>query len=455
MPQLFRSSLKCFGIIICTTLFVHSYSSCTKSSPIYIVDDTITTPPGDTTTTPPKDTTTIPPKDTTVKGRSFSVGTGARSLTIDGSNFVVNGVKYNLQNADTIKIKSGSYDNITIRNISVPLSGKRLMIVNEGGLVVLNGTKQMNIANLNNVTISGSGTAADGRGFVFQDNTYRAVVLSGTINNFTLQNMFFKNIRDYVITYPGLDKVQYNGSADSYASNIAFLNLDAENVAPLIQLDGDITSSGFRGLIKGLEIAHVTCINSDPGAAIYVGNAENFSIHDNYMNNINKNNNNHNGVFFTRGYGKFYGNIITNHEGNALRAWTYSIDKTGTIEIYNNIVYNSRMYSGFEIQVPPYIKALSTFKPANAKVYNNTVGRMNTERMSFPGRLLDLYNIYGTLELYNNLVFFNNDAIILNNMSDTKIIRNENNIYFAKETEAVVNTISFTSKIPGLGATAK
>ncbi|WP_114789067.1 hypothetical protein U0035_05730 [Niabella yanshanensis] len=455
MIKLFLSPLKYFSIFICATALVQFYSSCTKATPLYTGGDTTTTPPKDTTTTtPPKDTTTTPPKDTTIKGRSFQVGSGSGNLTIDGSNLVINGSNIVLTNGDIVKIKGGSYTSITIRNVNVPTNGARVTFINDG-LITLAGTRQMNLSNLNNVTVSGAGSSQNDRGLVFTNNSFRAVVLSGSVNNFTLQNVLFKNIADYVITYNGLDNLIYNGSPNSYVSNLAFKNIDAENVAPLIQLNGDITASGYKGLINGLEISNMTCINSPGlGAVVYAGCVINFNIHDNYVNNINTTNDNHNGVFFIHGNGKFYNNRVTNHQGNALRAWIFSAGEfanNNTVTIYNNIVHNSRKYSAFEIQVLDYMRRSSVFKAANTIVYNNTVGKLNTDKMTFPGRLIDVYNTFGTLSVYNNLVFNNNDSQILNNMSSTTIVRNENNVYIANEQEAVVMS-TFASKIAGVGA---
>src|SRR5690606_7353759 len=113
--------------------------------------------------------------------------------------------------------------------------------------------------------------------------------------------------------------------------------------------------------------------------AIYLGLAENYTISNNIINNVNTNNNEHNGIFFAKGNGKIFGNKITNHQGNAVRAWLFSISNTNAlVEIYDNIVYNSTRYGAFELQVRDDIKALPTFKPANAKIHNNTVGRLNT-----------------------------------------------------------------------------
>src|SRR5690606_22194987 len=118
-------------------------------------------------------------------------------------------------------------------------------------------------------------------------------------------------------------------------------------------------------------------------------------------------------IFFARGNGKVHNNRITNHQGNAVRAWPLTISEPGEIEIYNNIVYNSTRYGAFELQVNDITKSITWFKPANAKIYNNTVGRLNTGRPKFfQGRLLDLYQTYGEVELYNNLSFDMFDSVL-------------------------------------------
>ncbi|MFT3904315.1 MAG: hypothetical protein QM727_14165 [Niabella sp.] len=384
--------------------------------------------------------------------RTILVGKGSGDLTIDGESMTADNQKITLTKNDVIKIKSGSYNSITIKNISIP--DGRVTITNDG-LVELNGDfKAMYLSNLNNVTISGDGAKENDRGFVFRNNKYRAVVMSNAINNFTFQYAMFKNINDYVISYiEGHKNVVYDGSPDSYSSNLAFLNLDSENIGPLLFLEGEINSSNFTGLIKGIEIAGITCINSpDISTVVFLGSSEGFNIHDNFVNNINMQNNNHNGIFAIRGSGKFYNNTVKNHQGNAIRAWIYSVDKQASVEIYNNKVYNSRKYSAFELQVTPPMKASSVFKPANAKVYNNTVGKMNTEKASFPGRVLDLYNTWSTLEIYNNLYFDNNDDLLINNNSDVTIIKNQNNIYKEKYSDAVSDLDNFSSKLSGIGA---
>src|SRR5690606_36314856 len=126
---------------------------------------------------------------------------------------------------------------------------------------------------------------------------------------------------------------------------------------------------------------------------------------------------------------------------NMIRAWVYSRGNTpSTVEMYNNIAYNTRKYGAFDLQgFDRYIvPGKSTF--VNAKVYNNTVGKMNTSR-DWEGVILDLLNYGGTLEYYNNLGFdLNHSKTIgdmINNYSDVKIIKNSNYKYFSSSSEAV------------------
>src|SRR5690606_14722739 len=109
----------------------------------------------------------------------------------------------------------------------------------------------------------------------------------------------------------------------------------------------------------------------------------------------------------------------------------------------------------FELQVPPYMAKLPSFMPVDAKVYNNTVGQLNTgEPKFYEGRNVDIYQTYGNVETYNNLFFNLRDDIVSLNQSsknDTKV-KESNNRYFKKASDAVVDLTSFKSKIPGIGA---
>src|SRR5690606_32978219 len=150
-----------------------------------------------------------------------------------------------------------------------------------------------------------------------------------------------------------------------------------------------------------VEIAHNTFHNSEAGNLVIFSNVQDYNIHHNIVEYVNQRNNAHNGIFLMHGNGHFHDNKLTNYQGNAIRAWVFSRGSSAaTIEIYNNICYNSRKYSAFEIQEfsNQLVQGKTTF--VNAKVYNNTAGKMNTYR-DWQGQLLDLYNNTGTLAYYN------------------------------------------------------
>ena len=437
MPQLFYRSLKCLSLCFCTALFVQSYSSCTKSSPVFIGEDTTTTnPPKDTTTTPPKDTTTTPPKDTgTVKGRVFLVGTGSGSLTIDGNNFVVGGTQYTLQNADVVKIKSGAYQEITIKNIVI--ANGNLVTIQNDGLVRSGG---LSLSELNNVSVSGNGTPGTDRGFIFKDIAGTPIKLTGWLSNFSLKYFYFENITGEVISYANSGMV-YNGTPRSYASNLSFSHIDCVNTGTLFSsAGGDTNGSRITGLLRNLEISYVNFSNAPSvRSVVYVSNADEYNFHHNVVNNINTAVNEHNGVFFVRGNGKFHHNMVTNHQGNVLRNWVYSHGAVPkTVEIYDNIVYNSRKYSAIEVQsFDQYISANSTY--VNVKAYNNTIGSLNTSR-DWYGVLIDVYTLFqGKCEVFNNLAFNiqtpNGNNRFVNQQAAATIIE-RNNLYYASYTDA-------------------
>src|SRR5690606_93591 len=267
-------------------------------------------------------------------------------------------------------------------------------------------------------------------------------------NNITFEDITFRNIYNTVIRFQ-IEK-KYDGKPQSYSKNIHLNKINAENIGSLIVTRGQIQNNGFTGLIKGFKLTNSTIKNSpNLGNGIYLGCVENYEISHNIITNVNKSesypngNNNHNGIFHVNGSGKIFNNKITNFQGNAARAWLYSIDDNrATVEIYNNIVHNSTRYSAFELQVTPWMEKLANFKPANAIVYNNTVGRLNTgEPKFYQGRVIDIYQTFGNVEVYNNLYFHMRDNLVSLNQSspqDTKV-KETNNKYFKNATDAVTD----------------
>ena len=374
---------------------------------------------------------------------AYELGNGSGNLVIDGTNAAVLGRKF-------IVIKGGTYGSITIKNLSAK-EGDPIVIKNLGKVIIKGG---MFTENITNVTISGDNTSGLEYGFNLHDISYRGLSMSGKMSGVILKSLSFKNIGDYTL-YADIANQSYQGSSETRTERFKIINCKFDNASG-IQISGNFGSNQDNGFIKNLEIAHNIIINSDAGVFAFVGNVEDYDIHHNTIDNLNPRNNNHNGIFQMVGNGKFHNNKFTNYQGNMIRAWAFSRGTSpSTLEFYNNIGYNTRKYGAFEIQgFDRYIvPGKSTF--VNAKVYKNTVGKMNTSK-DWEGVILDLYNYGGTLEYYNNLGFDLNQSRpitdMINNMSDVRITKNSGNKYFKSGSDAVSNTTQFISKHANIGA---
>jgi len=348
-----------------------------------------------TTTTSPIGPIT-PPVTTPPPTSALNVGTGTGNLLIDGATM---GLKCN----DVIKVKGGTYSSINIQNIN---AGCPITIQNDG-LVTLQGSQDhMQIKNVSNLTITGTGTASIAKGFVSTNNAqHRSITINGSVHSLTIQNFSFSNIGDYVV-YINNGSTVYNGSAASYSDNLKFLNIDCSNTQSFIQAPGDVVNGQITGLIKTLEVAYLNFSYSNCGSVVNVGDADDYDIHHNTITNINQTNNNHNGVFAMQGSGSFHHNLVRDFQGNSIRAWTRSLGTTPkTVLIYNNTVVNSRKYSAFEVQAFASKIASGKTTYANAQVYNNICGNLDLSK-EFVGVVVDVYTLLGgKCQVYNNTAF--------------------------------------------------
>jgi len=380
---------------------------------------------------------------------SYEVGTGSGDLTIDGKSLDLTTIKL-------IKIKSGTYKSISIKNILASPSSP-VSIKNNGQVKITEGVFTSNVSY---IYISGDGDASIAYGFSFENIAFRAIKLDGKMSGVTIKNMSFKNVKDYCIAGENNNGsgLTYDGTANTRTEGFKILNCLFDNTGTIV-FGGSLSKDNGEdsGFFKDIEIAYNTFSNTESGTVCSFSNVQDYNIHHNVVNNLNNSNNNHNGIFYMQGNGKFHDNKLTNYQGNAIRMWAYSRGSSpATVEIYNNICYNTRKYGAFEIQgFDRYIvPGKSTF--VNAKVYNNTVGKMNTNK-DWQGQILDLYNYGGTLEYYSNIGFdlYNNNSSItnmINNMSDVKIIKEENNKYSAKYSDVVGDLTKFNTLFTGLGA---
>ncbi|MFC3559019.1 hypothetical protein [Pedobacter jamesrossensis] len=413
------------------------FAACKKNNTA--ADQTTETP---VSTTPP---TTSNPIAVTP---SYEIGTGSGNLTIDGKSLDLTKIKL-------IKVKAGTYKTITVLNIAGTVD-QPVLIKNNGQVNI---SESLITDNISNLQITGDYTAGITYGFSFTNIGYRAISLHGKMSGLTLKNMSFKNVNDYTISGDsGNDNnLKYAGTAATRTEGFKILNCLFDN-AGAITFGGNLNkdSGEDSGFFKDVEIAYNTFQNTNVGSLCSFTNVQDYNIHHNVVNNVNPSNNNHNGIFSMQGNGKFHDNKCTNYQGNSIRMWLYSRGSTpATNEIYNNICFNTRKYGGFELQAfdRNMYPGKTTF--ANAKVYNNTVGQMNTSK-DWEGQVLDLYNTGGTLEFYNNLGFnlFSSTKTVtnmINNMSDTKIIKEENNKY-TTQSSAISDLTGFVSLLTGIGA---
>lgn len=307
-------------------------------------------------------------------------------------------------------------------------------------------------------------------GISVTNQPYRAISVQNHSNYVYFHDMSFKNVGDYTISYH--NRLVYDGTDSTASMNWKMERLRFENTSTGFNCYGAFADEGIQNLMKNFKF--LNCVIKDcPGIGnvVWMGQAENYEVAHNLIDNINRSfpdpnapNGYHNGIFQMMGNGSFHDNKITNHQGNAIRAWGVSYgNDVKDVQIYNNVVWNSWKYGAFELQFSPQMQGYmaqypSRIKPTNGKVYNNTAGLMNTSH-DWDGVLLDLYFTGGTLEYYNNLGFqmYKQDTVwhpIANmiNMGGSPITREENNHYFPTQQEAVADTVNFVSLLPGVGA---
>jgi len=307
----------------------------------------------------------------------------------------------------------------------------------------------------------------DGLGKVQFQTGRRAIQLNGmNFSGLTLSGMSFKNIQDYVIDVWGAGEIAYRpGVEGTFIQGLSLINLTADNCQSLFHINGSVQNGKQMGLIKDFSIKGGQFVNSsDCNNAIYIGNGMAYDISGMICDNLNTGVENHTAIFQLGGNGKLYNNKVTNHQGNAARAHLHSQEGVQTVDIFNNIVWNSRKYSAFEVQFLEVIKENKAL-PAKARIYNNTVGRMNTQ-LDWEGQILDKYSTGETVEFFGNLGFELNYVpdgskpnitkplplgLNMVNMDQSKA--KDNNVYVNTWKEGVTDLTTFKSLFPGVGAT--
>jgi len=356
------------------------------------------------------------------------VGNGYGSLSI-------------LKGTGTIKIAPGTYNSITINN-------PKDCLVDATGVKLIG---ELSIGSADGISLSGLSVA---------DYSGIPVNFNGLCRKVEFRDISFKNIGNYCMrnNYTGAwdftDKTVLN---DWSITDCVFENTGKAFISRSVFKSGVVTNLLRNFVFSGNTIKNCPWI----GSAVEVQAVDGYSLKDNVIDNVNTENNEHNGIFLMTGHGEISGNRLTNHQGNLIRAWGVSFGPSAKmISIHNNTVYNSRKYGAFEWQVTPdldaFIKAnKGKFNYTNAEVYKNTAGKLATSK-DWEGQMLDLYNTGGTLSYHGNVGFEMNTgkkmADMINNMSSVNIVANNNNRYYATQKQAVTDTVSFKSLVAGIGA---
>ncbi len=385
---------------------------------------------------------------------TITVGSGSGNLVIDGAD-----AKY--LGKENILINPGSYGTITIKDFDKNYGFSEMTILNSVEAIDVG---KFDIYNVENVVLSGAGVPGVPLGFNIH-NSSRGIDLSVWFKNLTIQNISFKNLSSNAI-YGSSDigyNLNYLGTPETRLDGLKILN-NKFDATGNISLGGYINGSEDSGLFTNLEVAYNYITNVNGTQFCEVTNVDEYDIHHNFVNSYNNKgasgNTNHNGIFKMTGFGHFHDNLVQDSQGNMIRAWVFSRGTTPkTALFYNNIHYDTYKYGGIEIQdfAAYYRGGQNTY--INAKVYNNTVLQVNKSH-DWDGVVLDFYGVGpgGTLEFYNNLggnlwkSGSGSMATMINYMSSDPQTVNTNNHYFTTVANAVEDTVSFVSKVPGCGA---
>jgi hypothetical protein len=350
-----------------------------------------------------------------------------------------------------IKIKPGNYGSIGFEKATN-------VVIDATDVVIKSNYSSFDITNADNVELYG---------LTITDQSYRAINIRGFCTDLNLHHLTFKNINSQVITY------EYTGSWDgtnkTNSKNWTIANCTFNKTGLAVSLGGGCDlDKGVVNYMSGFKFLNNT-IEDCPslGSVVYASALDNYEIAGNVINKINSVydakavNGIHNGIFMISGNGTFHDNKVTNHQGNAIRAWGVSFGtEKKQVRIYNNVVWNSWKYGAFEVQFIPDLVRFKEKFPAKINytdyyVYNNTAGRLNLSK-DWDGVMLDTYFIGGDVYYYNNLGFDmyrpGNPIGNMINSNGGAVVRDDNNKYQSTATQAIQDVTNFKSLLTGVGA---
>lgn len=329
------------------------------------------------------------------------IGSGSGELNYPNAQATLN-----LQDGDTLVIRAGVYQGITLNNITAG-AGKKIYVINQGQVEITNSWVGFNVSDLTNVDIMGNGTPGITYGFYIHDLLIRGMDILGRLSGVSFSYFRMENMNDYGV-YMLDNALIYDGTNNSLFYDIKFLHFKMYNIVQTPFQFGDwslVKDLGAVGMMRKIEVAYCDVekiLNAD---IIHLNRAVQVNVHHNRIVHTGLNDTRHAGIIYLRGDGDIHHNYISDHWGNGVRAEGFSLDAPGTVNIYNNVVVNSRKYSGVEANSYDNDVNGSVYtRYCNYKIYNNTFG--NLSAADWQAAMVDTYNAYGgTIEIKNNIGF--------------------------------------------------
>jgi len=401
---------------------------------------------------------TIPPISSTVSKTTHVITySDGIVITLVGSNTVA------IRKAAYLKAKGEVKPSVSdVKTISF-LEFANLSDISDKKYRVTPGNYKQGIyhKNLKNVIFYGDGVN-------ISDLKTPALTIAGKSVNVSYEGFNFTNINSYQIVVENADKNVYNGSEGGFIDGLKINKFTFDGGGRPFHSDGNVRSKGVHdGVLKGFVFSNnVVKNNLGSKFMVYLGNGFDFDIFGNTFENINKQNNEDNGMFYLKATGKLHNNKASNYQGYLARIWPHSIGERRTVEVYNNIGLDGDKYGLIELQFSPDFIDRGA-EPADAKVYNNTALNLN-KTTDWAGELLTLYNTFGKVEYYNNLgaslvgqeggrptrdyKVISGNKMVFGQYDDKKttLIVSGQNLYFDKVSDAVNDNL--TSKHNGIGA---
>lgn len=347
----------------------------------------------------------------------------------------------NLVPGDVVCIKEGQYDGFDISDIT-GTKASPITIQNDGPVRI---SALSGMSNLKHVVVSGAGRGATAaqNGIYFKDVAYRAIHMQGVFDGLTLQYIDMINVADNAILFKKDSRIPYDGTdASIVRRDVRILHMRGKNTNAFLAFDGSIEDGVITNASKNIEVAYCRITDSpDAGSSVWLGRVWGADVHHNRFQHLSLNVAQHTALVMLIGDGKVHHNYYQDFLGNGMRLWPVSLDKVGTLDVYNNIFLESQKYSALEIQAfEDTINASSFTHPVDIRVFNNTAGNMNLGTHLpngydlWYGAIVDSYSYFGcTVAIMNNLGYnINNpkagDYIVNYEGSGTPVLKT--NLYF-------------------------